>query len=48
MAKVFKIEGLDDCIKCMDEAPQNVMKMTKTAMKEAGRATARVIRPVKE
>ena len=44
MAKVFKIEGLDDCIKCMDEAPQNVMKMTKTAMKEAGRATARVIR----
>jgi hypothetical protein len=44
MAKVFKIEGLDDCIRCMDQAPQNVLKMTKAAMKEAGRATARVIR----
>lgn len=44
MAKVYKIEGLDDCIKCMDQAPENVMKMTKAAMKEAGRQTARLIR----
>ncbi len=44
MAKVFKIEGLDDCIKCIDRAPQNVLKMTKKAMREAGKQTARVIR----
>jgi hypothetical protein len=44
MAKVFKIDGLDDCIKCMDQAPANVLNMTKTAMKDAGKATARIIR----
>lgn len=44
MAKVFKIEGLDDCIKCMDAAPANVMKMTRAAMKDAGKVTARDIR----
>jgi len=44
MAGVYKIEGLDDCIRCMDHAPQNVLKMTQKAMKEAGRHTARVIR----
>lgn len=44
MAGIYKIEGLDDCIKCMDHAPQNVLKMTKTAMKDAGKATTRVIR----
>lgn len=44
MAKAFKIEGLDDCIRCIEAAPQNVLKMTKTAMREAGKATARVIR----
>ncbi len=32
MAKVFKIDGLDDCIKCMDQAPANVLTMTRTAM----------------
>ena len=44
MAKVFKIEGLDDCIRCMDAAPGNVMKMTRNAMKEGGKSTARMIR----
>ncbi len=44
MAKVFKIEGLDDCIKCMDSAPANVVKMTRTAMKAAGKSTAALIR----
>ena len=41
---VYKIAGLDDCIKCIDAAPGNVMKMTRNAMKDAGKATARVIR----
>lgn len=44
MAKVYKIEGLDDCIKCMDAAPANVMKMARTAMKDASKVTARDIR----
>lgn len=44
MATTYRIEGLDDCLKCMDQAPQNVVKMTKTAMREAGKQTARLIR----
>ena len=44
MAKVFKIEGIDECIKCMDAAPENVMKMTLNAMRDAGKQTARMIR----
>lgn len=44
MARVFKIEGLDDCIRCMEHAPENVMKMTRSAMKDAGRTTAKFIR----
>lgn len=44
MAKVFKIEGLDDCIKCIEHAPENVLKMTKASMKDAGKATATLIR----
>lgn len=44
MAKVYKIEGLDDCLKCMDAAPANVLKMTRAAMREAGKQTARLIR----
>ncbi len=44
MARVYKIEGLDDCIKCLDRAPANVVKMTRTAMREAGKQTARLIR----
>ena len=39
MAKVYKIEGLDDCLKCMDAAPANVLKMTRAAMREAGKQT---------
>lgn len=44
MAKVFKIQGLDDCLKCMDTAPRNVLKITRNALRDAGRTTARQIR----
>ena len=44
MAKIGTIEGLDDCLKCLDTAPENVVKMTKNAMREGGKAASRVIR----
>ena len=40
----YKIDGLDDCLKCLDAAPDNVVKMTKVSMREAGKKTARIIR----
>jgi hypothetical protein len=43
MAK-FKIEGLDDCLSCMDAAPGNVKKITKTALREAAKVTRRQIK----
>lgn len=43
MAKIGTIEGLDDCLKCLDTAPENVVKMTKNAMREGGKAASRVI-----
>jgi hypothetical protein len=43
MAK-FKIEGLDDCLRCMDAAPGNVKKITKTALREAAKVTRRQIK----
>lgn len=44
MAKIGTIEGLNDCLKCLDAAPENVVKMTKNAMREGGKAASRVIR----
>ena len=45
MAKAsITIEGLDDCIKCLDRAPDNLLKMSRKAMREAAKPTARVIR----
>ena len=40
----YRIEGLDDCLKVMDTAPDNVVKMTKAAMREAAKKTTRSIR----
>lgn len=44
MAQVIRIEGLDDCIRCLDKAPENALKMTQTALREASKKTARTIR----
>ena len=38
------IEGLDDCVKCLDRAPENLLKMSRKAMREAAKPVARVIR----
>lgn len=40
----YTIEGLKDCLKCMDAAPDNVVKMTKAAMRAAAKKTSRSIR----
>ena len=40
----YRIEGLDDCLKCMDKAPGNVLKMTTASMREAAKKTTRTVR----
>ena len=42
-AKV-KIEGLDDCLRCMDAAPGNVKKITKTALRDAAKVTRKSLK----
>ena len=44
MAQLVHIEGLDDCLRCMDAAPANAVKMTATALREASKKSARQIR----
>lgn len=44
MPQVVHIEGLDDCLRCLDAAPGNAVKMTQTALREASKKTARSIR----
>jgi len=44
MAGSISIEGLDDCLRCLDAAPANLVKMTRTAMRDASKATSRQIR----
>ena len=38
------ITGLDDCLKCFDQAPDNLLKLIKRAMKEGGKEAAKEIR----
>lgn len=38
------ISGLDDCLKCFDQAPHNLLKVVRTALKEGGREAAKEIR----
>ena len=40
------ITGLDDALKCFDRAPDNLLKVVRTAMKEGGKAAAKEIRKV--
>ena len=44
MAQLIHIDGLDDCLRCMDAAPANALKMTSTALREASKKSARTIR----
>ena len=38
------ITGLDDCLKCFDQAPKNLRKVVRTAMKVGARQAAKEIR----
>ena len=38
------IEGLDDCLRCLEKAPQNVLDIAKSAMRDASKATAKQLR----
>ena len=38
------ITGLDDCLKFFDNLPENVVKATRNALRDGGRATAKQIR----
>ena len=38
------ITGLDDCLKCCDRAPDNLLKLVKRALKEGGKEAAKEIR----
>ena len=38
------ITGLDDALKCFDQAPKNLLKVVKTALKDGGKQAAKEIR----
>lgn len=40
------ITGLDDALKCFDQAPKNLIKVVKTAMRAGGKQAAKEIRKV--
>lgn len=42
--KAVKIEGVEDCIRLFENAPENIMKISQKAMREASKATAKQIR----
>lgn len=44
MAEMYRIEGLDDCLRCFDAAPENALKMVDKALREASKRTSRTIR----
>ena len=38
------ITGLDDCLKCFDKAPSNLLKVVKQAIRDGGKQAAKEIR----
>ena len=44
MANGIHIEGVTDCIRMFEKAPENVLKISKKAFREASKATAKQIR----
>ena len=44
MANLYHIEGLDECIRSMDKAPEYMVKVAKAAMKAGGKKGARILR----
>lgn len=44
MAASMTVSGLDDCLRFFDQAPSNLMKVSRKATKSAARTTAKYIR----
>jgi len=44
MADRIKIDGLDDALRCFDEAPKNMLKLSKKASQAGARAVTRYIK----
>ncbi len=44
MSQVGSIEGLEDTLKFFDQAPENLIKVTKTALRDASSVSARNLR----
>lgn len=42
--KAIKIEGVEDCLRMFEKVPENMMKISQKAMREASKATAKQIR----
>lgn len=40
----FEIQGLDDCLRWMDKAPENCIKVSRAAMRDASRAVSNKMR----
>lgn len=44
MADAITIQGLDDCLRFFDQAPENLMKVSRTAMRDAGKEVSKMAR----
>jgi len=40
----FEIQGLDDCLRWMDKAPENCIKVSRAAMRDASKAVSKKMR----
>ena len=40
----FEIQGLDDCLRWMDKAPENCIKVSRAAMRDASRTVSKKMR----
>ena len=44
MPNAVTISGLDDCLRCFDAAPANLVRISRTALRDASKKTSRQIR----
>lgn len=44
MANAITIQGLDDCLRFFDQAPENLMKVSRTAMRDGGKEVSKMAR----
>ena len=44
MADAITIQGLDDCLRFFDQAPENLVKVSRTALRDAGKEVSKMAR----